>query len=98
MKVKEVIIYKILLDMLGSFIRNFKTENSKIYQKQYIPTVLAFYKKINSRDLVKVINTICDSLSSFKCRELHVYPEVLQLLYIDVLQLPRNKMQRDFLM
>lgn len=98
MKVKEVIIYKILLDMLGSFIRNFKTENSKVYQKQYIPTVLAFYQKISPRDLIKVINTICESLSSFKCTELHVNPEVLQLLYIDVLQLPRNKKLRDFLM
>ena len=39
MKPKEVIIYKILLDMVGSFIRNFKTQNSKIYQTQYLPTV-----------------------------------------------------------
>lgn len=43
MKTREVIIYKILLDMVGSYIRNFKTVNSQSYQKKYIPAVLEFY-------------------------------------------------------
>ena len=43
MKTREIIIYKILLDMVGSYIRNFKTVSSKIYQKKYIPAVLEFY-------------------------------------------------------
>jgi hypothetical protein len=95
MKSKEVIIYKILLDMVGSYIRNFKTVNSKTYQTKYIAGVLEFYNKIEAEDLCHVINTICESLSSFKCRELNVSPEILQLLYIDVLQLPRSKTQRE---
>ena len=85
MKTREIIIYKILLDMVGSYIRNFKTISSQIYQKKYIPAVLEFYQKIDADELCTVINTICDSLSSFKCRELNVNPEILQLLYIDVL-------------
>lgn len=95
MKSKEVIIYKILLDMVGSYIRNFKTVNSKTYQSKYIPAALEFYTKIDADDLGNVISTICDSLSSFKCRELNVNPETLQLLYADVLQMPRNKQQRE---
>lgn len=43
MKTREVIIYKILLDMVGSYIRNFKTASSQTYQKKYIPAVLEFY-------------------------------------------------------
>lgn len=45
-----------------------------------------------------MISTICESLSSFKCRELNVSPEILQLLYIDVLQMPRNKEQREIIL
>lgn len=94
-KRKEVIIYKILLDMVGSYIRNFKTISSKVYQEKYIPTVLEFYDKIDSEDLADVLKTISGSLSSFKSKDMSVNEEILQLLYVDVLQLPRNAAQRE---
>jgi hypothetical protein len=44
---KEVIIYKIVLDILGSYIRLFYGLDSRIYTEKYLPTVLDFYKKVN---------------------------------------------------
>lgn len=98
MKRKEVIIYKILLDMVGSYIRNFKTVNSRAYQEKYIPAVLEFYNKIDGDDLGEVMKTISESLNSFKSREMNVNEEILQLLYVDVLQMPRNAAQRKNLL
>lgn len=94
MKRKEVIIYKILLDMVGSYIRNFKTISSKVYQEKYIPAVLEFYSKIDAEDLGDVLKTISESLNSFKAKDMNVNEEILQLLYVDVLQMPRNAAQR----
>lgn len=95
MKRKEVIIYKILLDMVGSYIRNFKTTCSKVYQEKYIPAVLEFYNKVDPEDLGEVLKMISDSLTSYECREMNVNEEIVQLLYVDVLQMPRNAAQRE---
>lgn len=77
MKNKEVIIYKILLDMVGSYIRNFRTVSSRTYQQKYIPAVLEFYNKIDAEDLAEVMKTISESLSTFKCKEMNVEVEIL---------------------
>lgn len=62
MKSKEVIIYKILLDMVGSYLRNFRTFNSRTYQEKYIPAVLEFYNRVEAEELAVVMKTISESL------------------------------------
>ena len=94
MKSNEVIIYKILLDMVGSYIRNFRTVNSKVYQEKYIPTVLEFYSQIDQDDLSLVMQTISQSLNSFKSQNMQVNEEIHQLLFVDVLQMPRDAEKR----
>jgi len=66
MQKKELIIYKILLDMVGSYIRNFHTTLSHEYQKKYLPTVIEFYKKIDAKDLHNVIKTVIGTLKTVK--------------------------------
>ena len=46
MEAKEAIIYKILLDILGSYLRLFYGTNSKLYTKQYLPTAIEFYNRV----------------------------------------------------
>lgn len=62
MEKKELLIYKILLDILGSYIRNFKGINSKDYSNKYLFAALNFYKKVNKNELVKVIEIIINSI------------------------------------
>ena len=66
MQKKEIIIYKILLDMVGSYMRNFNTTLSQEYQKKYLPTVIEFYQKVDSKDLHNVINTVIETLKTVK--------------------------------
>ena len=98
MKSNEVIIYKILLDMVGSYIRNFRTVNSKVYQEKYIPTALEFYSQIDQDDLSLVMQTISQSLNSFKNQNMQVNEEIHQLLYVDVLQMPRDAEARKLIL
>jgi hypothetical protein len=46
MEKKEYIIYKILLDIDGSYIRNFKGIYPKEYSYKYLKIALFFYSKI----------------------------------------------------
>ena len=46
MEKKEFIIYKILLDIYGSYIRNFKGIYSREYSYKYLKIALFFYSKI----------------------------------------------------
>jgi hypothetical protein len=59
---KEVIIYKILLDILGSYYRLFYGIDSKSYTK-YLTVVLEYYKKVDDKKLAEVVNTLMESLN-----------------------------------
>jgi len=65
MKDKETIIYKILLDILGSYIRLFYGKDSSIYQKKYLPCAIEFYDKIEYKLLSKVCSALMESLRIF---------------------------------
>ena len=52
--------------MVGSYMRNFNTTLSQEYQKKYLPTVIEFYQKVDSKDLHNVINTVIETLKTVK--------------------------------
>ena len=56
MQDKEVLIYKVILDILGSYLRLFKGSNSKEYRSDYLKLCLKFYKKINKDELSLLVN------------------------------------------
>lgn len=44
MEDKETIIYKIILDILGSYLRVFYGADSAIYTQKYLPCAIKFYE------------------------------------------------------
>ena len=60
---KEIIIYKIVLDILGSYIRLFYGLDSKIYLEDYLPTAHDFYKKVSKDHLGSVMIILMESLN-----------------------------------
>lgn len=44
MEDKETIVYKIVLDILGSYLRVFYGAHSPIYTQKYLPCAIKFYE------------------------------------------------------
>ena len=63
MKDNEIIIYKIVIDILGSYLRLFYGIGSKEYTLKYLPTSIAFYKKVDSKKLGEAMSTLMESLN-----------------------------------
>jgi hypothetical protein len=90
MQPKEVIIYKILLDILGSYLRLFFGADSKQYRK-YLDTVICFYQKVSEADLAKVVNILMHSLSHLDKGEQTL---LMRRFVTDIVCLPQNDTQR----
>ena len=56
------IIYKILLDIRGSYLRLFNGTESRIYLQKYLPCVILFYQTIDKKLLSKVCTVLLSSL------------------------------------
>jgi hypothetical protein len=69
MKTKEIIIYKIVLDIMGSYLRLFYGVSSKKYSQKYLPTVISFYKIVDSQKLGEVMQTLMESLNQLPKNE-----------------------------
>lgn len=69
MNQKEIIIYKIVIDILGSYIRLFYGPDSKIYLEEYLPTALDFYKKVTKEKLGSVMIILMESLNQLDKKE-----------------------------
>ena len=54
MEDKETIIYKIVLDILGSYLRVFYGPDSAIYTQKYLPCAIKFYEACDARQLSAV--------------------------------------------
>lgn len=86
-----MIIYKILLDILGSYLRLFFGSDSKIYKKQFLPTIIEFYTKVDNKNLSEVVNILMESLSHLDKND----QAFLMKRFINgILCLPANDMQR----
>ena len=91
MKDKETIIYKILLDILGSYIRLFYGTESSLYQKKYLPCAIEFYEKINFKLLSRICSALMESLRIFNDE----IDECLMKRFMqDILCLPKNDLER----
>ena len=62
---------------------------------KYLPTVIEFYTKVGAEELSDVINTIIDSLKMSDKAKFN--ESILDLFYIDILQMPRDIQKRDWL-
>ena len=91
MEAKEAIIYKILLDILGSYLRLFYGTNSKLYTKQYLPTAIEFYNRVDNKNLSQVVNILMESLSHLEKND---QAFLMKRFISDILCLPVNDQQR----
>mmetsp|Transcript_11450 Transcript_11450/g.19367 ORF Transcript_11450/g.19367 Transcript_11450/m.19367 type:complete len:157 (+) Transcript_11450:798-1268(+) len=66
MKPQEHMIYKILLDLLGSFIRITHGKTSTLYAKSYLPTVILFYKRVGRLTISQMVMQLKDSLKNLE--------------------------------
>ena len=51
---KEHLVYKIVIDLLGSYLKQFDSPDSRIYHDEYLPLAIDFYKKIKDEDLDEI--------------------------------------------
>ena len=88
---KEVIIYKIVLDILGSYTRLFYGIDSKIYLQEYLSTAIDFYKKVTKEDLGTVMIGLMESLNHMNKKEQSF---IMRRFVQDILYLPGNDSDR----
>ena len=93
MSTKEIIIYKIVIDLLGTYFRVFEGEGSDSYQNEFLPFAIDFYSGCRKAHLADA----CQFLLK-RIRDMFLKKEIddcMMKRYIEgVMILPANNMNR----
>ena len=64
MNQKEHLVYKIVIDVYGSYLKQFDNPDSKLYQEEYLPLAIDFYSRMTAENLTEMHDSLSQLLSN----------------------------------